>query len=369
MATPVEAEIVDERESPKGQLVQAPDPLAVVPRDAQAVAVAAAAMQEVRTGMELARAYPRNEDECRGKVIKQCQRKNFAMKAEYDFRHGRRIQGPTIDLLEMLARVWGNIHYGHRVLIDTEVDRTIECYAHDLETGTKPVQQVTFKKMQQRKDEDGKTRWVAITDEKELRWKTNSEASTAIRNCLERIIPRDLIEDALDECRKTKLKEAKDDPDAFRRNLIDGFVKLVPSISGQELTDYLGHPIAQLGPEALVAMRGLYQALKDRELTWAQACAQKAVSEGLLPSDSKALSRTGADLARLRQAKAQGAQQPQAAPKKQWTEDAQKEGKKPAKKGQPPAAPPSDTAAGDSALFDKDVDRGKKETREPGQEG
>lgn len=355
MSDPVEAEVIDEEEEqrPQKHLVRS-SAVEAAPRDAQAVAVAAAAMQEVRSGMEMARAYPRNEDECRSKVIRQCQRKSLAAVAEYDFKHGRRIRGPSIQLLEQVARCWGNLYYGHRVLIDTDTDRTIDCYAYDLETGTRSSQQVNFKKMHLRKDDDGKSRWVPVYDERELRWLTNAHASVAIRNCLERVMPQDLVEDAAEECRQTKLKDAKKDPDAFLKGVIDGFAKLAPPVSAQELTNYLGHPIVDLknNSEALVKMRGLWQALKEFETTWSQAVTQKAVDEGLVRKDSMLL-KSAAELAKLRKKPKEKA----SGRKKQWTEEPRGADATAA------AEPPSDRAGEEGNQFDddKDVDDGTQE--------
>src|SRR5437879_2665980 len=107
MSAPIDAEVIDERDERKGtSLARREQPL-LAARDAQAVAVAAAAMQEVRSGMELAREYPRNEDHCRSMVIRQCQRPSLAAVAEYDFNHGRRVRGASIRLVEQIARSWG----------------------------------------------------------------------------------------------------------------------------------------------------------------------------------------------------------------------------------------------------------------------
>lgn len=230
-------------------------------------AAAEAAKQEVQAAVILAKRFPRNEDEAYASIIRSCKRPTFAADTEYSFpRGGKTVKGPSIYLAREFARLWGNIRHGCDIVTDNNDERTIRAWAWDVQTNTKVSSDATFKKLVQRKQWDGDTKWVQ-PDERDLRELTNKHAAIAKRNCLLELLPSDMVEDACNAARTTLKDQAAQDPDAARKSLINAFSELNVPIVGLER--YLGHPLAECSPEELANLRTIYKSIKDGNSVWA----------------------------------------------------------------------------------------------------
>ena len=91
--------------------------------------------------------------------------------------------------------------------------------------------------------------------------------SKAMRTCALRLIPGDLVDEAMDLCRATASDHAAKDPDAARKELADGFAQL--NVAATDLEKYLGHDLSKCSPAQLGDLRALYAAVRDGETTWA----------------------------------------------------------------------------------------------------
>jgi hypothetical protein len=237
-------------------------------------AAAAEKQFEIQSAVVLAKRFPRDEDGAFQRLMKACGRTSFAEDAEYSFPRGNKlndetgqweknfVNGPSINLAREGSRVWGNMRHGFVVTTDTENERTIMGFAWDLETNTRVQAEDSFKKLVYRR-KDG---WVK-PDERDLRELTNRRAAILKRNCILEILPKDLIEDALDECRKTLRSNAEKDPDGERKKILMAFSQL--NISAEMLTAYLGHAVGQSSPAEIADLRAVYKSISDGNTTWA----------------------------------------------------------------------------------------------------
>lgn len=217
----------------------------------------AEAAQEMKAAVLLAKHFPRDLTQVWGKVSDMCRRKTFAVAAEYNFpRGGGRITGPSVKLARSMASVFGNVHYGFRIVKDESNSRQIEGFAWDLETGTKVTSTDYFQKLIYRKDKG----WIEA-DERELRELTNRRGAIAVRNAVLQLLPFDLVEDAIAQCHQTQTAEIKD-PKGEQKKLIRDFVEI--SVTVEMIQKYLKHSEAW-SPEEIVHLRGVYNAIKDGE--------------------------------------------------------------------------------------------------------
>lgn len=224
----------------------------------------AMARHEIEGAIVLARRFPRNEDDCFGRIMKSCQRWSFASMACYSYpRGGQQIQGPSVNLAREMARCWGNIRYGFDVVADSDGSRTVRGWAWDLETNAKSSQDATFGKLVYRK----KGGWVK-PDERDLRELTNKHGAIAVRNALLAILPPDLREDAIKASRATLAKDAAKDPDEARKRLILAFQGL--GVRAEDLELYLGHPVRQITPDEIADLRAVWKSIEDGNSTWAE---------------------------------------------------------------------------------------------------
>lgn len=241
-------------------------------------ALAAQAVAQVSLAMQFALAHPRNEDHARGKMEVFTQRAQFAEKGTYCFPRGNTtVVGAGIVLAKELAKVWGNIQSGSFVIEDKDDERTLRCWAWDLEINYRKEQDVNFKKLiYRRPDKNGKGGGWTVPDERDLLELTNRQGSKGERNCILSVLPYDLVQDAVKNCRDTVKETIKKDPEAFKKNLVKSFASM--GVSGEELTAYVGHPLAQITEhqkELLAELKGIYVALRDGDAIWADVVAEK----------------------------------------------------------------------------------------------
>lgn len=226
-------------------------------------AAAAEKQFEIQSAIVLAKRFPRDEDLSFQKLMKACGRTTFAEDAEYSFpRGGQPVKGPSVFLAREAARVWTNIRYGLTITRDDQNSRQIQAWAWDLETNTKISAEDDFRKLIFRKGKG----WIE-PDERDLRELTNRRGAILIRNCVLQILPKDLIEDALETCRVTLRSNAAKDPDATRKKILMAFSEL--NVTAEMLAAYLGHPVAQSGPAEMADLRAVYKSISDGNTTWA----------------------------------------------------------------------------------------------------
>lgn len=231
----------------------------------------ASAEMEIQATIVSAKKFPRNEQVSFGKLAISCKRDSFADEAEYSFkRGGKLILGPSVNLAREAARVWGNIRYGLKIVQDSEDEVTIEGWAWDIETNVKVASQDTFKKLHQRKNKTtGITEWVT-PDERDLRELINRRGAISIRNSILQLLPRDLIEDAQAECKKTRQAQTKAiSPEKLMKEWIKAFSGLKPfGVSVEMLEKYLRHPLKECSPDEWDNLKMIYTSIRDGNSTW-----------------------------------------------------------------------------------------------------
>src|SRR5690606_32675204 len=100
-----------------------PQETAITVREAGAASAVAREEAEMKSAIFLARQFPRDEAAAYTKIIKSCRRPTFAEGAMYRFpRGGQQVEGPSVQLAREIARCWGNIRYGLRIVsVDAEM--------------------------------------------------------------------------------------------------------------------------------------------------------------------------------------------------------------------------------------------------------
>lgn len=235
---------------------------------AGALAVAEREKHEIQSAIIMAKQFPRDEDTAILKVEKAFSRPGNAEIARYSFRRGgAMVEGPTVALAREVARCFGNIRSGFRIVEVTDKHVHVKGFAIDLETNAYFEAEDKFERLVQRKAyENGEktTKWVS-PDERDLRELINKRAAILQRNCILQIIPGDFVDSALTAAQKTlrkmdnqTLTENREDT---IRNVLRAFDKL--GVSKADLEDWLSHPIEQITDLELGDLRGIKEAIKD----------------------------------------------------------------------------------------------------------
>lgn len=245
-------------------------------------ALVAKARADIEARWTMAMHRPRDMDQVRSLLMKECARPGFADAAIYHKPIGDGIEGLSIRFAEAAARCFGNIAMDVAQIYDDDNTRVMRVSATDLETNVTWPQDVTISKTVERRHlRNGQTAvatrtnsygdlvyLVAATDD-DLLNKQNALVSKALRTAILRIIPGNLQDEAFDKCNAILKDKAAKDPDAARNSMCDGFASL--NIMPADLAEWLGHDLGTATPAEVELLRRLYVAIRDGQATWVEA--------------------------------------------------------------------------------------------------
>lgn len=251
-----------------------------------AMAVAAQAKAAIEARWLVATHQPRNMEQVRQDLLRECQRPSFAEAAIYRKPIGAGIEGLSIRYVEQALQAMGNVDTEVVTIYDDPDKRIVEVRVTDFQrnvghrkqlTITKLVERKYLKKGQvpvsQRQNSAGETTYLVHASEDDLITKEAALTSKAIRTCGLRMIPGWLQDECEEIIRKTKSDEAARDPDAEKRKLLDGFGAI--GVTPSELEEYLGHPLSQIVPAEIVQLRDIWKTIQAQETTWVDTLAHR----------------------------------------------------------------------------------------------
>lgn len=243
---------------------------------AAGAAAQSAALVQARYVMALQR--PRDWDVVRDRVLKECRRPGFAAAAEYHKPIGKGVRGPSIRFVETALRIMGNVDTDIVTVYDDDDKRICSVSVSDLEANTTYKKSITVRKaverrghkgyevLGQRTNSKGDTVYIVRATEDDLATKEASLVSKAMRTLGLRIIPGDLVDEAMAVCRQIREQEDAEDPDAARKRLSDAFSAI--GVGPGDLAEYLGHALSQTTPAERESLKAIYAAIRDGESTW-----------------------------------------------------------------------------------------------------
>ena len=214
--------------------------------------------QEVQAAMVVAKRFPRDEIDSFNRIMTSCQRKSLAERAMYEYpRGGTKVTGPSIRLAEAMAQNWGNIDFGIIELEQSNGESQVMAYAWDLETNTRQTK--IFNVPHVRGTKKGN---VPLTDPKDIYEMVANQGARRLRACILGVIPGDVIDAAVEQCKKT-MTEGNEKPliDRIREG-----VKLFEekfSVSQQMLEKYIGCKCEAFSENDMVRLNNVYRSLRD----------------------------------------------------------------------------------------------------------
>lgn len=253
--------------------------------ETSAMAMAKQAEAAIQARYVMAMQRPRDTMAARARILKDCERPGFAEKAIYRKPIGQGIEGPSIRLAEAATRAMTNIMTSASAVYDDADKRIVRVMSIDLENNSSFEKDVTIPKVVERSNghgrevvsvrtnKAGKTTYLVKATDDEILNTENALVSKAMRGCMLRLIPGDILEEAIQECYATMAKKDAQDPDAALKKLADSFAGI--GVTPDQLSQYLGHPLAQVQAKELTTLRGIYTAIKDGEASWAEVLAAK----------------------------------------------------------------------------------------------
>lgn len=220
-----------------------------------------ASIAEIQAKMILARNFPRDIDTCLEYIKRECQNKELAEKATYEFPRGDSVvRGPSIRLVECVARHWGNILSGIKEISSNSREATVKAYCWDLETNFADEKVFTVPYSRTSK----KYGTVPLTDERDKYEAMANMAARRKRACMQAIIPQFVIDEAVAACQRT-LEEAMkgEDIEVTKAKMLAAFRAKAEWISEADFATVCGKPFENLSIKDIVKLRNLYNAIAD----------------------------------------------------------------------------------------------------------
>lgn len=242
--------------------------------ETSAAAVAAKAQALVQARYVMAMKNPRDMDVVRVNLLKACKRTAFAEKAIWSKpQGGKTIEGPSIRFAEEALRAVRNVDVDTTTSFEDDEKRIVQVCVTDLEANLTYKTDVSIEKtversnakgrtvLSKRKNSSGYDTYIVVATEDEMVGKTASIVSKMLRTNGLRVVPSDIVEEALTLCRRTMADETKRDPDAARKKLVDAFAEM--GVKPDALKTYLGHDVGSCSPTEIEELRGVYTAVKE----------------------------------------------------------------------------------------------------------
>lgn len=240
-------------------------------------------LSEIKGKMFLARQFPRDPERSLQNVLMECQRPKLAEAAQYEYPKGDSVvTGPSIRLVEVLARHWGNIDSGVAE-IDTHSDNTVvKAYAWDLENNVSDEKTFTVQHVRTTKRGSYK-----LTDERDIYEMVANKAARRKRSCLLAVMPGWYVEAALDACNETLRNSVTNGKtiEEVREAVVTAFAEF--GVSPDNIAAKLSRPIDKLDPNDIVKLRHLYAAIKDGFVKAQDAFDLAATTPEDLPSEEE----------------------------------------------------------------------------------
>lgn len=265
--------------------------IAIVETASSAVAAQAKAMVESRYIMAMRK--PRDWDQVRQNLLRECKRPAFAnnKSAFYNKPIGQGVEGLGIRFVEVGLRCMTNVLIESSITFEDTQKEIHRVTVTDLESNvTYPLDVRVSKTVERSKPSDdgsyislrknsyGKPVYTVPANDDDLLNKRGALISKAVRTLGLRIIPGDLQDEAEAIIKSVRLSEAASDPDATRKRIVDAFGEI--GVKAADLTEYLGHTLDTCSPAELVNLRGIYGAIRDGESSWKSVMENKADQAG-----------------------------------------------------------------------------------------
>lgn len=243
------------------------------------------ALSEIKGKMILARQFPRSVDFAMERAITECNRPELAAQAIYEFPRGDSVvRGPSIRLVEVLARAWGNLDFGVDEIEARDGSTTIKAYCWDLETNVSDEKTFTVPHVRQTKKKS-----YALTDARDIYEAVANQGARRKRACILAVLPGWFVDAAVDACNKTLEDAMKNNGQSIEdrvQNMVDKFAAF--GITGEQIAAKVGKPLDKLNPKDLVKLSRLYSAINDGFVKPAAAFGEEEEKDARLPGEEEA---------------------------------------------------------------------------------
>lgn len=227
-------------------------------RSVTAEMVTSRQIQEVQNQLVAAKKFPRDEIAARNRILTACQRKRLAEQAEYEYQRGTsKVTGVSIRLAEAMAQNWGNLDFGFVELEQKSGESQVMAYCWDLETNTRQTKIFVVPHIRETKKGN-----YPLTGSRDIYELVANQAARRVRACILGIIPGDIVEEAVEQCRKT-LVNGEEKP---LEDLIKDCVRTADKtyqVPQESLEKYIGCKASAFSMNDLIRLKRAFNSIKD----------------------------------------------------------------------------------------------------------
>lgn len=225
---------------------------------ALAMASASREMEEVKGQIFMAKQFPRNYFEAEKRIQDACRRTSLASTAMYAYNRGAtKVEGASIRLAEVLAQNWGNLSYGIQELEQREGESVAKAFCWDLETNVRQEKVFTVKHLRKAGGSIKK-----LTDPRDIYELVANNGSRRLRACILGVIPGDVVEMAIEQCRLT-LSGQSDKPLKDRVSTALTHFKEKYGVTQEMIEAHFGYTASTFSEFDLVKLTNIRNSLKD----------------------------------------------------------------------------------------------------------
>lgn len=214
--------------------------------------------QEVQVAMVAAKKFPRDIYGAYNRIIQDCQRQTLAEKAMYEYPRGNQVvTGPSIHLARAMARNWGNLDSGFKVLEQSAKESTVMAYCWDLETNYRETKVFAVKHVRETKKGA-----YPLTDSRDIYELIANQAARRERACILSVIPGDVVDAAIGQCNVTLSGGSKMPLVDMIRTLEQKFLENY-GVTAEMLETYIGCKKEAFSQQSVVRLKNVYNTLRD----------------------------------------------------------------------------------------------------------
>lgn len=243
------------------------------------------ALSEIKGKMILARQFPRVPDMSMSRALSECARPELAAQAQYEFPRGDSVvRGPSIRLVEVLARAWGNLDFGVDEIEARDGSTTIKAYCWDLETNVSDEKTFTVPHVR-----STKKKTYALTDSRDIYEAVANQGARRKRACILAVLPQWYVDAAVEACNKTleaAMKKDGQSVEARVQKMVEKFS--VYGITAEQIAAKAGKPLDKLNAQDLIRLANLYSAINDGFVKPSAAFGQEDAAAEELPNEEEA---------------------------------------------------------------------------------
>lgn len=166
-------------------------------------------LAETFAALQAAKSFPRDVKRCVENIMNECMNLPLAQQAVYQYaRGGTDISGPSIHLAKAIVKHWGNCEAGIRELEMRNGETICEAFAWDKETNYRESKRFTVPHVRYTKSKGA----VRLEDPRDLYELAANNGSRRERACILSIIPKWVVDQAVEQCENTIKASVKDLP-------------------------------------------------------------------------------------------------------------------------------------------------------------